>query len=36
LGTALYTGCAISRKPPELANRNEEPPPFREAASQGG
>src|SRR5438093_9819970 len=31
-----HTDCAISGKPPELANRNEEPPPFREAANQGG
>src|SRR5712664_4385314 len=31
-----YTERAISGTPPELANRNGQHPPFREAANQGG
>ena len=31
-----HTDCAISGKPPELANRNGKHLPFREAANQGG
>src|SRR3977135_2919156 len=36
MGMEPHTDCAISGTPPELANRNGQHPPFREAANQGG